>query len=105
MEDLENSGCEDTEECIREGDEDSKCNCLLHDDDKAIENGQQVCKCANGSFADGQCLQTCETSDDCHGEKCVKLPENDFKTCFCSIFKASLYCYLKFEINLGWDRM
>ena len=88
MDNLEDSGCKKTEECIREGDENSKCNCLIDEDDRATdESGQLVCECEVGIFFDGQCVPACESSDDCNGEKCVKLPKNDFKTCFCSISK------------------
>ena len=73
MDNLEDSGCKKTEECIREGDENSKCNCLIDEDDRATdESGQLVCECEVGIFFDGQCVPACESSDDCNGEKCVK---------------------------------
>ena len=94
MNDLENSGCRKTEECIREGDEDSKCNCLIDEEDRVVDgDGQKACDCAIGTFFEDQCVLSCESSDDCNGEKCVKLPQNNFKTCFCSISKMG-FVYL-----------
>ena len=76
-----NSGCKAHEECIRENNENAKCKCL-------IPEGQvddSSCKCAEGSFINGNCLNICETSDDCFGGKCVELYGYDYKTCFCPI--------------------
>ena len=80
----ENSGCKDTEECIRLGDENSKCNCLIPIEERVSDS---KCDCAEGTFSNGHCVLICETSDDCSGGKCIELPNNKQKTCLCPIFK------------------
>ena len=84
MADPEHSGCKNTQKCVRIDDENAKCDCLIPIDERLTESN---CQCAEGSFLDGHCVQTCESSDDCSGSKCVFLPGYNHKTCLCPIHK------------------
>ena len=82
----ENSGCKETEECIRVGDQNSECNCLIPINERVSAS---KCECAEGTFIEGHCVVICDTFNDCGEGKCVLLPNNKHKTCLCPIEKKS----------------
>ena len=83
IQDLTESGCGENQECVIGENGNADCKCLIPDD---MMNGS-VCECTTGQFINGECINTCETSEDCSGGKCVRLPEFDYKSCLCPIKK------------------
>ena len=86
---MSNADCGEHHICLENKEQNNECVCQIDVNDRPADKS---CKCRNGTFDGEKCITTCDIDTDCNGGRCLTLPGNKHKSCYCPIELAGEKC-------------